>query len=211
MSFILEALKKSENKRRRKSGKISRTIHVSIPRNNTKSRSWILGVLFLLLVNAALLIWFFAPWNQSPLLQTEEQVSVETGQVNSNFIESTVSQVSPSATQDNAVQPLEAIHKQHPPDKKQLIVNPLPVPRNEKQIYSFRQLPPSVQRQIPVLKLSLHGYNRNIASASMVQLNDRIMHEGDVVAGNIRLEHITADGAVLRYDGYLFLLPRRGN
>ncbi len=40
---------------------------------------------------------------------------------------------------------------------------------------------------------------------------DRILREGDKVTDTIRLEKITADGIILRYDGYRFLLPRRGN
>ena len=59
--------------------------------------------------------------------------------------------------------------------------------------------------------MSLHAYNRDDATASMVQLNDRIMREKEMVTANISFEQITSDGVVLRYDGYRFLVPRRGN
>ncbi len=186
MSFILEALKKSENKRRIKSGQSPRTIHEPAPRNYVRSRVWVLGVLILLVVNAALLLWVFPSRQQSPP-QTTETVSVDVAPAKSAITEPLVLQ------------------------KRQPSANDLPVPRNDKKIYSFGQLPVVIQRKIPPLQMSLHAYNREDATASLVQLSDRMMREGDMVTDNIRLEQITADGAVLHYDGYRFLLPRRGN
>ena len=87
-------------------------------------------------------------------------------------------------------------------------VNSLPVPRNEKKVYSFSQLPISIQRRIPTMKMSLHAYNRENPSASLVQLNGHILREGEMVTDQIRLDKITAEGGVLHYDGYRFLLPR---
>ncbi len=201
MSFILEALKKSENKHRRNGRQNPRTIHEPMPRNKGRSRFWIFGILLLLTVNAAFLLWFFTPWQKSPALQSTEVLSTDTQQMK---ITSPPSQVIVPAEQSHvAPKPVKP--------KKQPAVQALPVPRNDKQVYSFGQLPVSIQKKIPPLQMSLHAYNRADGSASLVQLNDRIMREGDAINDNILLEKITADGAVLRYDGYLFLLPRRGN
>jgi len=204
MSFILEALKKSENKRRKKSGKFSRTIHEPSPRNNARSRSWVLGILLLLTVNAVLLLWFFGPSKQPDL-------PADTAQVEADISKLTLPQTNPLTTQNNTEQLSVLTQKQQQNDQEQKAVKTLPVPRNDNQVYSFGQLPISIQKQIPALQMSLHAYNRDDASASMVQLNDRIMREGDRVTENINLEKIEADGIVLRYDGYRFLLPRRGN
>ena len=204
MSFILEAMIKSENRRRKKSGQSPRTILEPIPRHNAKSRAWVLGIVSLLLVNAALLFWFFAPWQQSSS-QTTETLSADVAPVRTDVTESVVTQNSFSPT------PKETAPVSVVPRKQQLVAKSLPVPRNEKKVYNFGQLPVAIQRQIPPLQMSLHAYNRDDATASLVQLNDRIMREGDMVADSIRLEQITADGAVLRYDGYRFILSRRGN
>lgn len=207
MSFILEALKKSENKHRRRTGQNPRTIHEPVPRNNSKSRAWLLGILLLLLVNAALLLWFFGPWQQLSLSQTSEVLPADATPVKSRTIESepVTPQVAPSLRQNNSA-PISVVTQKQPP-----VAKALPVPRNENQVYSFGQLPVSIQKRIPALQMSLHAYNRDDKSASMVQLNDRIIREGDMVTDNIRLEQITAGGVVLHYDGYRFLLPRRGN
>jgi hypothetical protein len=204
MSFILEALKKSENKRRKKSGQISRTIHAPSPRNNAKSRSWVLGILLLLMVNAVLLLWFFGSSKQPDL-------PAETVQVGADINKFTLRQANPATTQSNTEQLSVSTQKQHQNDQEHMVVKALPVPRNDNQVYSLGQLPISIQKQLPALQMSLHAYNRDDANASMVQLNDRIMREGDRVTDNINLEKIEADGIVLRYDGYRFLLPRRGN
>lgn len=204
MSFILEALKKSENRRRRKSGQNPRTILEPSPRNNVRSRVWVLVILALLLVNAALLIWFFGSWQQSSS-QTVEILSAETTPVQTDITESVGPQPFFPSTQKNTA-PVSVVTQ-----KQIAVATALPVPRNENKIYSFGQLPVAIKKQIPPLQMSLHAYNRDDASASLVQLNDLIMREGDMVADNIHLEQITADGAVLRYDGYRFLLGRRGN
>ena len=207
MSLILEALKKTENKHRRKNNQNPRTIHEPVQRKNGKSRAWILGILLLLLVNAALLLWFFGPWQQPSSSPTTELVSSDTAPVETNTIESesVIPQVAPSSRRNNIAPTAVVTQKQQP------VAKALPVPRNENQVYSFGQLPVSIQKRIPALQMSLHAYNRDDANSSMVQLNDQIMREGDMVTDNISLEQIAADGVVLRYDGYRFLLPRRGN
>ncbi len=204
MSFILDALKKSENRRRRKSGQSPRTILEPISRNNLRSRPWILGISSLLVVNAALLIWLFGPWQQSSS-QTTEILSADVTPIKVDIKKSVVPQAIFSATQQNT-EPVVAVTP-----KQQPVAKALTVPRSEKKIYNFMQLPVAIQRQIPPLQMSLHAYNRDDSAASLVQLNEQIMRAGDMVADNIRLEQITADGAVLYYDGYRFLLPRRGN
>ena len=212
MSFILEALKKSENKRRRKGQqRSSRSIHEPIPHSGLKSRIWILGILLLLLVNAGLILWFSDFWQQPFSSQTTEFISADTSRVTASRNKSKIPPVISKTMQKDKAPVLDLTQNQQLKEKEPSVVKALTVPRNENQVYSFGQLPPAIQKQIPALHMSLHAYNRDDASASMVQLNDRIMREGDMVADTVRLEQVTADGVVLRYDGYRFLLTRRGN
>lgn len=202
MSFILDALKKSENKHRKNSGRNPRTIHEPMPRKNGRSRFWVLAIL-LLLVNTVLLLSFFGFWQQAPSPQPTGVVTTDAVKSKADKPVSIPSQtVSSTEIHDVAPTPQKV--------KEQPAVKALPVPRNDKKVYNFGQLPISIQKKIPPLQMSLHAYNPADASSSMVQLNDRIMREGAMVADNIRLEKITDAGVVLRYDGYRFLLPRRG-
>jgi len=209
MSFILEALKKSEKQQQKKNGQVVRTVHEPAPGKKVPSRFRGIGFLVLLLVNIAALLWFFSPWQPvTPLTESKEQVmsdsrkSAEVDHAIPTAVSTPVKQGSQS-TKMRSLQPS--------PTQSQLRVASLPVPRNEKKVYLLSQLPLSIQKRLPSLKMSLHAFNRDQASASLVQLNDSILREGDDVTDRIRIEKITADGVVLHYDGYHFLLPRRGN
>ncbi len=212
MSFILEALKKSENKYRRKGGEKPRTIHESVPRNSSRFRSWMVAILILLVINTALLVWFFGYRQKLPLLPTTDVSLLETppGKARESVPTSPPTKI-PAA--ENNIESTAAIAQKPQVDTKgqPAAIKSLPTPRDDQQVYRIGQLPVSIQKQIPPLQMSLHAYNRTDANASMVQMNDRIIREGDAITDNIRLEQITADGVVLSYDGYRFLLPRQGN
>ena len=212
MSFILEALKKSEKKYRRKGGEKPRTIHESVPHNSARFRSWMVAILILLVINTALLFWFFGDRQKLPLSPTTDISLLETPPGKTGESVSASPPTNIPATENNIVSTSAVVQNPQMDTKEQpAVIKPLPTPHHDQQVYRFGQLPVSIQKQIPPLQMSLHAYNRTDANASMVQMNDRIIREGDAVTDNIRLEQITADGVVLSYDGYLFLLPRRGN
>ena len=56
MSFILDALKKSENDRQRQSSPALFEVKVAAPRRNFPT--WAIGLAVLLAINLALLLWF---------------------------------------------------------------------------------------------------------------------------------------------------------
>ena len=210
MSFILEALKKSEKQQQKKNGQVVRTVYEPVPAKRLRSRSLAVILLVLLLVNGAVLLWFFSPWQTTspagPAVKTPSSVQnhqlTQAETKGSAPLQQTVKNNRPMV-EKTSPQAVKATSPQ--------AVMPLPVTRSEKKVYLFSQLPLAVQKRIPTLKMSLHAFNREQASASLIQLNDRILREGDQVTDHIRLEQITADGAVLRYDGYRFLLTRRGH
>ena len=208
MSFILEALKKSEKKQQKKNGQTVRTVYEPAPVRKGSSRFWGIGLLILFLFNGALLLWFFAPWQQPS--QSVDPASPAPTAVKQTESRALATGVSPPPTEKKTLTPSVAAQQQTAVVQLQPEVKPLSVPRNDKKVYSFSQLPVSIQRRIPTLKMALHAYNRENPSASLVQLNDHILREGEMVTDKIRLEKITAEGAVLYYDGYHFLLPRRG-
>lgn len=211
MSFILEALKKSENKRRgKKSGRSSRSIYEPDTQRLAKSRFWFLGIIFVLFMNAALLIWFLAPWKQPEVTGLETSVS-DSRPLKEHRNAADSAQKSSPELQPHSGDHKSFAHSQPQNSDGPMGIKALPLPRSDKQVYRFSQLPVTIQKQIPELRMSLHAFNRNDAAASLVQLNDRMLREKDMVTADISLEQIMADGVVLRYDGYRFLVPRRGN
>lgn len=207
MSFILEALKKSENKRRDNNSPSAQTIHTAEKEVALKSKKWIIYIVVSTVIGGAIFLWFY---NSKP----QKQVKTTTPATMNTPIAAKVKShdVAPTVATPRVIK--TPPFKTEPKKQTQVTAtteSTLQPIRNENKIYRLNQLPISIQNRIPALKMSLHAFARNNSSASMVQFNDRIMHEGDDVTNNIKLEQITAAGAILRYDGYLFMVPRRKN
>lgn len=65
------------------------------------------------------------------------------------------------------------------------------------------ELPLSVQQDLPPLVLSLHSWVANPAERK-VTVNGRLLHEGQEVAAGLLLEQVTPTGAVFTFHGYRF-------
>jgi len=76
-----------------------------------------------------------------------------------------------------------------------------PVPSEKVQAYS--ELPAAVRQELPPISVSVHAYSLT-PKDRLVGINDKLLHEGDTVANNLVLERITPDGMVLNYKGTRF-------
>lgn len=84
-----------------------------------------------------------------------------------------------------------------------------PAPALE-QLPTHWQLPYSVRKELPELKLSMHVYSATPAQRFVV-LNGNRQVEGDEVGGDVHVAEIRTDGVVLTYHGQRFLVPRGGS
>lgn len=71
---------------------------------------------------------------------------------------------------------------------------------------TMAELPVAVQQELPSISVSVHAYSGKPADR-LVDINGRLLHEGENVAPGLKLEQITPDGMILSYKGYTF---RRG-
>jgi hypothetical protein len=212
MSFILDALRKSENKRRKKSTQLPRSIHEPAREKTSGTRQLKILIIVFLLIIILLLAWLTRPiWQGSQLALTRSDgLSITQPQKKAITPENRQDQVNPGTgvpasahfSDDSVTEQQESVPMNSKPVE-------LPIPRTERKVYAFSQLPESIRRQIPELQMALHAYNRDHASSSMVQLNQRIYRQGDKISPTLQLETITPEGVIIRYDGYRFLLPRR--
>ncbi|WP_086931231.1 general secretion pathway protein GspB [Agarilytica rhodophyticola] len=69
------------------------------------------------------------------------------------------------------------------------------------KIGKIRDLPQSIQQDIPTIMYSVHNYN---ASRSSVTLNNKKRSKGQLVSGQLYIEEILKDGVILRYKGHKF-------
>lgn len=64
-------------------------------------------------------------------------------------------------------------------------------------------LPLSIRQQLPPLAVAVHAYS-GTARERLVSINGRMLREGDLLAPDLRLEQITPEGMVFAFRGYRF-------
>ena len=197
MSFILEALKKSDKKRQTETVPKLQSEHEAPVVPTRRKPIWLLFILLGLLLSAAAFGWFLGA-GQEQALPAVDMAAVESSPA---AVPEQVNPVSVESRLENAqrAQPLSE-----------------PVPRNDQpagfgkgHIYLLEELPSSVRGRLPALHMALHAYSQEQPAASLVRINNQILREGSELAGGFVLQEITAEGALLSYQGYRFLLQRK--
>ena len=204
MSYILDALKKSEQERGNGSIPSVQTIHSSSLNYHQERRllwPWIL--IIALIANMAILFYFLKPANKETSVSAVEHlapanpVSMLQAQPieKNNFtpapvnhtpatIEEPVEHTAPATTDDFATTPVMAT----------VIDTPA---------VDIDELPANIRQQIPAMVFSAHVYSSSARQRSLV-INDRFMEEGDSVTPELTLFEITPGGAIFDYRGYRF-------
>ncbi len=71
----------------------------------------------------------------------------------------------------------------------------------------LQQMPAEFQRALPPMTVTIHVYSDS-ESQRILFINNREYHQGDQIEGGIRVEGIVPDGVVLTYQGQRFKLSR---
>ncbi|RJG06872.1 hypothetical protein D3870_13465 [Noviherbaspirillum cavernae] len=74
---------------------------------------------------------------------------------------------------------------------------------NEPPVVTLRELPESIQREVPRLTTNGYIYSSNKADRTVL-INQKLLHEGDQIAPDLTLEKLTPSGMVLNYKGYRY-------
>lgn len=223
MSFILDALKKLEHKRQCRSVPNLLTVHDLTSERLKKRSLWIYLPMVAFLINASILLIWLHPWRSekpsveyyrysAPLTdvqrhESSREVNVipEDKPVQSKVDEHktvTGEQASPFNTKKGygATQPLQentsAIN--HPSTES------LPVgSTSEQRILERNELPVSIQQELPDISIAGHIYS-NDSLSRIVNINGKIVREGETITAGLKLEEITEYGVILSYQGYRF-------
>jgi len=260
MSFILEALKKSEKNRQENTTPTLDSQHDSATPTPQKRPIWPLILVLVLLLNGGILLWLFGPWSHKKAPAVTTAPVTETAAVAPTAPMTTAAprpavqppaqpvaatasvtpepQVAPSepamtppvepvvqsvvTTQPVAEvtlpveKPAPVITAPEPPQPEQTadvakpVAQPVAAPQPPaRKILALTELPGGIQQQLPRLHMSVHAFTGD-QSTSLIRLNNRIMRAGSILENRYRLEEITTDGAIFSYQGYYFLVPRRG-
>jgi general secretion pathway protein B len=209
MSFILEALRKSEHERQRQAGPVVSNPY-AIPRRAPLLLpiGWIIGIAALLLVNLVVVLVLVLRDDPEPTtVITETQAP------------SLPPATSPSGTTAQMQTPApRAIEPTVTPDP---IEAPLPVDSASGQ-EPFEAPPPAEPvasvptihelnlqggNALPPLRVDIHVYAQKPAER-FVFINSRRYREGEQTNEGLLVEKITAAGVIMNRDGLRFLLPR---
>lgn len=197
MSYILEALNKSEQERRGNQTPDLSTIHRPPPGQTARSTPWLAIVLVFALLNGiALTYWFTsnaAPDSAAPTSETAATAVAETAASQPQPIPDI--EEAPAASE-----PKIALESNGP----SAVITPTAIPNLGPQPpVRITELPINVQRQVPNLVFSSHLYSDD-AGFRMVNINGKMIREGDMVANDLKLLEITEGGVVLGYRHYVF-------
>jgi general secretion pathway protein B len=232
MSFILDALKKSESDRQRQSGPALFEVKVTPPR--PRFPYWALALAVLLVINIAVGAWVFlhrAPASQAPLPSAEAPANpaAQSPPPQSAVVPSpSVPAAAAGASAAPASTPARTSGGQTGPvlsnsESKGAPVNPddyepaVPGKQNQDQgqshvhsgtesgLKSYTDAAANPDSHLPALRVDLHVYAAK-PEERFVLINMHRMHEGETLPEGVRVESITPEGVVLSYQGTKFIL-----
>ena len=215
MSYILDALKKSEQERGRGSAPNVQTLHSSsLNYRPNKTQLWPYLLLAAVLLNLAALFYFMLEKPDSASvtqLPQPEQAPTATADIPAAIQPATrlalAPEAEPAPTADTIVyKPIslparsggstQAAATTLPSEN----ISPLQV---RGSIPERDELPANLQQHIPMMEFSAHVYSSNPLQRSIV-INGRLMEEGDYLASDLFLSEITPKGAIFDFQGHLF-------
>jgi len=205
MSYILDALKKSEQERGNGNIPGVQTVHSSSLNYNNKKTYWPYILIAAVLLNLVAIIYFvFDKENQTTVeaIVTTDQTSTEnisTPATTTEQVQEENKQTVRAAVAEKTITPntVDTSSEQQtaPAASKKFTSN--------NTIVEFYDLPEHIKQQIPKVVISAHVYSTNPAQRSIV-INNNFMEEGEYVLDDMVLYEITRDGAIFSYHETLF-------
>ena len=204
MSFILDALKKSETERQEQTG--AEFSNVPSSSGEPQSFKWLWILALLLLVNVVVLFGILlreekVPDTPAPI----EQAPVEQSQPASSSFEDRVAE----ARQNQAAADVTTTEQELPRVANTAPVEapPQAVSQSRPRLMTIDELRLNGTLTLPELHVDIHVYSE-VPEDRFVFINMNKHNEGSRLVEGPLVEEITTDGVVLNQNGTLFLVPR---
>lgn len=210
MSYILDALKKSELERGNGAIPSVQTIHSSALNYHQQRRllwPWIL--IAVLLANVFIFLYFLQTSPDTKAISADERTTEnsQASSLNQNRapVENpqypapiTIASTLPTTTV-SAPAPQSPAETKPAPAK---VTSAAPI-STLGPLLDIDELPTEIRRQVPSMVFSAHVYSSNPIQRSLV-INNRFMEEGDAFSHDLILSEITRSGAIFAFRGYRF-------
>lgn len=229
MSFILDALRKSEHQRQRQAGPY--VAQAPLGRSSARIPMVLLIVAVLLIVNLVVLVLFLLRDDTPVVVEAPAQPAAGSGPMAAAEPVPAPATTAPELVMAPPAQPVQQVQAPPgvtyvPPPSREAPEPPpaylLPEPEstayepapqranaaaNETLPLPLSMLPPQATAGLPQLTLELHVYSPDPTQRA-VFINGRRYLEGDTINEGAELVSISSEGAILNYRGQRFLLPR---
>ena len=225
MSYILDALKKSEKQRQRGTVPDILTIQEPISRKPKKRPILLYLLLTAILLNTGLSVWLLKTTSTEVKMATKKESPKAI-----NYLETQATNTVNTDQQNQTVQAKDNLQKKiqgnknitidtkglheispvapqqvHVPAEQKLSSNEAPLPN---KIYNLNELPSPIQQSLPTFTISVSIYSDDPASR-MAKINGQVMKEGQFLTAGLKLEEIIPDGVILSYQNYRFRVGLR--
>jgi general secretion pathway protein B len=219
MSYILEALKKSDQQRRQATVPTLSTAHTAAQGPKQPHFS-LYALLAVVLIGAGILIGWLQPWRTTPpqnaqiepvtpINSTAPAKDNQVSEIHSSALALPARQaIKPNAAPTSPdiptqIQPATTADQTDrtpasaPPSPTQTLAVP------ETQVLKLSELPGEIQQRLPNLVIAFHQYSRS-PTERRVMINNILLRQGEFITPDLKLEQITPEGMVLGFQGYHF-------
>jgi general secretion pathway protein B len=206
MSFILDALKKSETDRQQQTGAEFANVPTGSEERHPYKWLWILALL--LLVNfAALMIVLLRPGTESQQPSSDAEPPIEAVASQSTAMPEPSFEEQVAEARETHAERSEA---EIPPPEPEVQSTPAPQPVRTQpapRVKSIHELRAEGRLQVAELHLDIHVFSEN-RDERFVFINMAKHREGSRLAEGPVVNEITPEGVILDHQGMTFLLPR---
>ena len=221
MSYILDALRKSEQQRQHAAAPTLLSAQAMQEAPKPKDSAYRAGVAAAL-VCAGILIGWWRPWQaeppptpqpltQQPFAAQPQAAAVEAPDAlpaspgAGPKLDTAPPLPAASRVQTQPAMPLQpgAQHAVVEPGSPPVTAaSPAPA-RPENEVLTQGELPEAVRQALPGITIAFHQYS-NSPEERRVMINNIVLRQGEMIAPDLKLELITAEGVVLGFQGYRF-------
>jgi general secretion pathway protein B len=229
MSYILDALRKSDQQRQPERGDAPTLLTAQATAAPPKQAAFPFNVwLAAALVGAGIAIGWLRPWQAAPVPARKEAVPARSP-LAIPAAPARALPATPSVPAHPPASPASPPAAQAAPRHESRTVPPGPVPQasreelprpmpaspggtgraetgGDNRVMALSALPASIRQELPNLTISFLAYSAKPEERS-VMINNGLLHQGEFIGPGLVLEQITPDGVVISYKGYRF---RRG-
>jgi cytoskeletal protein RodZ len=222
MSYILDALKKSEQERGHGNIPDVQTVHSSsLNYRNEKKAYWPYILIAAVLLNLIAIVYFIVnkekpvePGNVEQIVSTVIQTTAENDVIAEKIEQPVIpSPVTSNRKNTEVKKPVAETTIENTAKTTQLAESEKTTVTatntdeqavsDETKIIDFYDLPESIKQALPSIVVSAHIYSSNPMQRSIV-INNNFLEEGEYVLDGLILYEITPDGAIFNYQGTLF-------